>query len=55
MKDNDDIIVTSRDLKKALTSCQQEPNMDSMEFRGTNSIQTNLKDNDDVIISRSRW
>ena len=53
MKDNDDIIVASRDLKKALTSCQQEPNMDSREFRGTNSIQTNLKDND--IISRSRW
>ena len=51
------IIFRSRDFKKALSPCRQElrsPNFDANRFRGTDSIKTTLKNNDGVIIVRSR-
>ena len=57
MKDTDDaIIFRSQDFKKAVSPCRQElqsPNFDTSKFRGTSSIKTTLKDNDDFIIEKS--
>ena len=47
----------SHDFKKALGPCYQELRslyFDTVRFRGTHSIKTTLKNNDDVIVSRSR-
>ena len=58
MKDMDDaIIFRSRGFVKAVSPCRQElqsPNFDTNRFRGTDSLKTILKNNDDVIIARSR-
>ena len=58
MKDTDDaIIFRSHDFKKAVGLCCQELwslYFDTVRFRGTDSIKTTLKNNDDVIVSRSR-
>ena len=57
MKETDGaIIFRSRDFKKAVYPCRQElqtSNFDLSRFRGTNSINSTLKDNHDVIIVRS--
>ena len=58
MKDLDDaIIFRSRDFIKAVSPCRKElrsPNFDANRFRGTNLLKTILKNNNDVILARSR-
>ena len=51
------IIFRSHDFKKAVGPCCQEIrslNFDTIRLRGTDSIKTSLKNNDDVIVARSR-
>ena len=48
------IIFGSRDFKKAVSPCLQElrsPNFGTNRFRGTDSIKTILKNNDNVVIN----
>ena len=50
-------LFSDHETKKAIYPCRQElqtSNFDLSRFRGTNSINGTLKDNDDVIIVRSR-
>ena len=51
------IIFRSHDFKKAVGPCCQEIrslNFDTIRLRGTDSIKTSLKNNDDAIVARSR-
>ena len=54
---NDAINFRTRGFKNAVSPCRKElrsPNLDPSRFRGTDSIKTTFKKNDDVIIARSR-